>query len=385
MKRAVARVDLNAIRSNLELLRARAGDAEVMAVVKADAYGHGMVQVARTARGAGIAWLGVALPKEALTLRRQGDTGRILAWLWAPGDEDVASCVEQQVDLSVSSAWALEEILAAAESSGQVARIHVKVDTGLTRNGVPFEDLPTVLDLVREAEESGLIAVEGIWSHLADGDTPMAASVQHQRDVFERALALAETHGVRPRLRHLGNSGSLFAHPDCRYDMVRTGIAMYGLTPSLTLGTAASLGLTPAMSIVARLAHVKAVDAGTAISYGWRWSAAKPTSVGLVPVGYADGIPRAAGAPRPEPAVEVAIGGARFDVVGTVAMDQFVVHLDTDDVPEVGTDVHLFGPGGHGEWAADDWAEAVGTIGYEIVTRIGPRIDREYVNEEVTS
>lgn len=378
MNRAVARVDLDAIRANLAVLRRRAGEADVMAVVKADAYGHGMAEVARTARGEGVTWLGVALPSEACELRRLGDAGRILTWLWTPGDPNVSRCVAEGIDVSVSSPWAVDEITDAARAVGRVARVHVKVDTGLTRNGVLPADLPGLLGRVRDGVDAGLLEVEGIWSHLADGDTPDAASVAHQRARFDEALVVAARHGVEPRLRHLGNSGSVFAHPACRYDLVRAGISLYGLSPSGALGRPADLGLTPAMTVLAGLAHVKHVEVGTAVSYGWRWVAEEATSLGLVPVGYADGVPRAAGAPRVGSPVEVVVAGHRVPIVGTVAMDQFVVDLG-DVAAAPGDEVILFGSGAAGEWTADQWADTIGTIGYEIITRIGPRVPREYV------
>ena len=374
MKRAAAIVDLAAIRGNLERIHSLAGNAAVMAVVKADAYGHGMAPVARTARRAGVPWLGVALPSEALALRAQGDEGRVLAWLWSPGDPDIAACVRADVDLSVSSTWAVDDVAEAARRVGRSARVHIKVDTGLSRNGATAEQLPEVLRRVVDAMVEGVIEVEGIWSHLADGDTPDAASVRDQRDRFEQALADADALGIRPRLRHIANSGALFAHPDCHYDLVRTGIAMYGLTPAPALGTSAELGITPAMTLVARLAHVKGLPPGTGVSYGRTWVAQDETAVGLVPVGYADGIPRGAGNRIP-----VAIDGALFPIVGRVAMDQFVVDLGTRNLPHVGDDVYVFGPGQHGEWTADQWAGALDTIGYEIVTRLGTRVPREYV------
>jgi len=379
-KRAVGRIDLAALRSNIEVMRARAGSADLMTVVKADGYGHGMVPVARAARDAGVGWLGVALPSEAMTLRGAGDTGRVLAWLWAPGDPDVRRCVEADVDLSVSSVWSVAEVVQAALETGHTARVHLKVDTGLTRNGTTFDELPEVLEALRSAVAEGVLVVEGMWSHLADGDTPGAESVRHQRERFEEAWQIVRAAGIEPRLRHLANSGATFAHPDCHYDLVRTGIAIYGLTPAPVLGTSASLGLTPVMTLAARLAHVKDVPAGTAVSYGWRWSASEPTRLGLVPLGYADGVPRAAGSPRAGAFVEVATGGERRPLVGTVAMDQFVVDLGAGSEASVGDEVLLFGPGSAGEWTADDWADAIGTIGYEIVTRIGPRVEREYVN-----
>ena len=223
----------------------------------------------------------------------------------------------------------------------------------------------------------GLVEVEGIWSHLADADTPGAPSVQRQLERYLDALEQAESVGIRPRLRHLSNSGGLWAHPELRFDLVRTGIAMYGLTPAPVLGTAADLGLVPAMSLVARLAHVKGVEPGTSVSYGGTWTADRPTALGLVPLGYADGIPRAAGN-----RVQVAVDGQLRPIVGRVAMDQFVIDLGDGELPHVGDDVHVFGPGRHGEWTADQWADTLDTIGYEIVTRIGSRVPREYVEVE---
>jgi alanine racemase len=374
VKRAAAVVDLAAIRSNLDVIRSHVGNASIMAVVKADAYGHGMGPVARTARRGGVEWLGVALPSEALALRAQGDEGRVLAWLWAPGDPDIAPCIRSDVDLGVSTGWALAEVADAARRVNRRARVHLKVDTGLSRNGATMEQWPALLEAARTAMADGVVEVEGIWSHLADGDVPGAESVQRQRDVFLTALERADSFGIRPRLRHLANSGAAFAHPDCAFDLVRTGIAMYGLSPGEALGVSADLGLIPAMTLIARLAHVKGVDAGARVSYGGLWSASEQTALGLVPVGYADGIPRSAGG-----VAEVAVDGRLLPIVGRVAMDQFVIDLGADELPHVGDDVYVFGTGKHGEWTADRWAAALGTIGYEIVTRIGPRVTREYV------
>ena len=376
MRRASAIVDLSAIRANLRRVRELAGPALLMAVVKADAYGHGLGPVARTARQAGVEWLGVALPSEALALRALGDEGRILAWLWAPQDPGIAACVRAGVDLSVSSRWALAEVVEAAQRVGVTARVQLKIDTGLSRNGSPASEWPALLDDVVGAIGDGVVEVEAIWSHLADADLPGSPTVPRQLERYLSALDLAEAQGVRPRLRHLSNSGGLWAFPECRFDVVRTGIAMYGLTPAPNLGTAAELGLTPAMSLVARLAHVKGIDAGTSVSYGGTWTADAETVLGLVPIGYADGIPRAAGNRVP-----VSVGGRLCPIVGRVAMDQFVIDLGAGDLPHVGDDVYLFGSGGHGEWTADEWAAMLDTIGYEIVTRIGPRVPREYVEE----
>lgn len=377
MSRASAVVDLGAIRRNLVRVRELAGSAQVMAVVKADAYGHGAIQVARAARQQGAEWLGVALPSEALELRAAGDDGRILAWLWAPGDPAVDLCVELEVDLSISSSWALAEVAAAAVHSGRTARIHVKVDTGLSRNGVGLADWSALLEELARAAADGAVEVEAIWSHLADADLPGSATVHAQLERYRGALASADAAGVHPRLRHLSNSAGLWVHPEVGFDLVRTGIAMYGLTPGTNLGSAAELGLEPAMTLRARLANVKAVEAGTSVSYGSTWTTPTPTTLGLVPLGYADGVPRASGN-----RVDVAIAGRRFPAVGRVAMDQFVIDLDGADA-HAGDEVVLFGPGRHGELTADEWASRIDTIGYELVTRIGSRVPREYVGEHI--
>lgn len=369
--RAQARVDLSAIRANLAVVAARADGAEVMAVVKADGYGHGMVAVSREARATGVRWLGVALPSEAVALRASGDRGRVLAWLWSPGDPDVDACVAADVDLSVSSRWALDDVVRAARRHGRRARIHVKVDTGLSRNGVTLRDLPELLDRVRSA--SADVDVVALWTHFADADVPGSASAAAQQRRFTDALEVAARCGVDVPIRHLSNSGGLWAHPELRADLVRVGIAMYGLTPADVLGSAGDLGLRPAMTLRAELAGVKSVDAGTSVSYGSTWTTPVPTVLGLVPVGYADGIPRAASG-----LVDVLIDGRRYPAVGRVAMDQFVVDLG-DAVVAPGSEVVLFGPGTDGGPTADEWASRIGTIGYEIVTRIGPRVPRVHV------
>ncbi|MDI1289143.1 MAG: alanine racemase [bacterium] len=377
MSRASARVDLSAIRRNLGRIGELAGSADVMAVVKADAYGHGLVPVARAARAAGTSWLGVALPSEALALRSAGDDGRVLAWLWSPGDESIDACVAGSVDLSISSSWALAEVVAAVARVGRPARVHVKVDSGLSRNGVGPAEWPHLIDALVRAQTDGSIEVEAIWSHLADADLPGAATVPAQHERFLRAIDSAGAAGISPRLRHLSNSGGLWAYPGLRFDLVRTGIAMYGLTPAPNLGTAAELGLEPAMTLRASLASVKSVDAGTSVSYGSTWTTSVPTTLGLVPLGYADGVPRASGG-----RVEVAVNGRRYPAVGRTAMDQFVIDLGTADV-QPGDEAILFGPGRHGELTADEWAGRIDTIGYELVTRLGSRVPREYVGEVV--
>jgi len=371
--RAKAVIDLSAIVHNYRRL-AECG-VPVMGVVKADAYGHGSDRVARTLRDCGAQWLGVALPTEALALRAAGDRGRILAWLWAPGEPGLVDCVASGIDLSVSSELALVEIVAAARHVGQPARIHIKVDTGLSRNGVPRSSWETVFASAVSAQVAGFVDIVGLWSHLASADEPLNPSIEEQIATFHQACEVAAVYELDAPLRHIANSAATLNRPDATLDMVRAGIAVYGIAPGVGLGSSATLGLRPAMTLRARLAHVRRIERGTAVSYGGSWVAPEATTVGLVPVGYADGIPRAA-----SNVAEVLIDGRRCPVRGVVAMDQFVVELGPESEVQPGDDVVVFGPGDDGEPTAEDWARWSSTIGYEIVTRISSRVPREYVS-----
>lgn len=369
-------MDLDALRSNVRRLRELAGPAQVMAVVKADAYGHGMVPCARAAVEAGASWLGTALPEEALGLRAAGLEVPILTWLHAPGD-DFAALVRAGVDVSVSGQWSLHEVLDAVERTGCPARIQLKADTGLGRNGIQPHDWPVVVDEAVKAERAGLVEVTGLWSHFACADEPGHPSIRHQLTRFHEALGYAESAGLRGRLRHMANSPATLAVPESHFDLVRPGVAVYGLSPAPELGVPADFGLRPVMTLRGRLALVKQVPADHGVSYGHTYRTGAPTRLGLVPAGYADGIPRAASGRGP-----VQIGGRRYAIAGRVAMDQFVVDLGpgtADETgPAVGDEVVLFGAGESGEPTAQDWAEAIGTIGYEVVTRIGGRVPRIY-------
>ena len=373
--RAEVIVDLSAITANIARLQS-ATTAEVMVVVKADGYGHGMERVARHVRGRGVAWLGVALPSEALVLRAAGDSGRLLAWLATPGDPALAACVEAQVDLGVSTRWALEEIATAARHLQRTARIHLKIDSGLGRAGSAPADWPDLLGAVGVAQDAGDVQVEGVWSHLAMGEIADSTVNADQAAVFAGALAQAADAGIHPTWRHLANSGALLSGSARRggfeHTMMRCGIAVYGLTPGRELGSASDLGLRPAMTLRARLAQVKRVPAGHGVSYGHGWHAPGETNLGLIPVGYADGIPRGARG------AEVLVGGRRHPIVGRIAMDQCVIDLDQSSA-QPGDEVIVFGPGDRGEPTAEDWAVWADTIGYEIVTRLGPRVPRRYV------
>ncbi|MEU0808830.1 alanine racemase [Streptomyces sp. NPDC005970] len=370
--RARAVVDLAALRANVRALRAAAPGAELMAVVKSDAYGHGAVPCARAAREAGASWLGTATPEEALALRAAGDTGRVLCWLWTPGGP-WREAIEADVDVSLSGLWALREAVAAARECGRTARVQLKVDTGLGRNGCPPEEWPELIAAARAAEAEGTVQVTGLWSHFACADEPGHPSIAAQLEVFRALLAQAEEAGLRPEVRHMANSPATLTLPESHFDLVRTGIAVYGISPSPEVGHTGDFGLRPVMTLVASLASVKRVPGGHGVSYGHRYVTPGPTTLALVPVGYADGIPRHASGTGP-----VLVAGKWRTVAGTVAMDQFVVDLGGDSAAP-GDEVVLFGPGDRGEPTAEDWARAVGTIAYEIVTRIGARVPRVYV------
>ncbi|MBP2049575.1 alanine racemase [Streptomyces griseochromogenes] len=373
--RARAEIDLAALRANVRALRARAKGAALMAVVKSDGYGHGAVPCARAAVEAGASWLGTATPEEALALRAAGLDTRVLCWLWVPGGP-WRQAVEADIDVSVSGMWALREVTEASRQAGRPARVQLKADTGLGRNGCQPADWPELVGEALRAERAGLVRVTGLWSHLACADEPGHPSVAAQLSRFREMVAYAEEQGVRPEVRHLANSPAALTLPETHFDLVRTGIAMYGISPSPELGTPADFGLRPVMTLSASLALVKHAPGGHGISYGHHYVTPGETTLGLVPVGYADGIPRHASGTGP-----VLVDGKWRTVAGRVAMDQFVVDLGGDE-PEVGTRAVLFGPGDRGEPTAEDWAQACGTIAYEIVTRIGTRVPRVYVNGE---
>jgi alanine racemase len=372
VSRAEAVIDLGAVAHNIGVLRRAARSRHVMAVVKADAYGHGVGEVAPAARAAGADWLGVALPSEAIALRASGDRGRLMAWLFTPGD-DIAPAVAADVDLSASAPWAVAAVAAAARQMGRRARLHLKIDTGLGRGGATAAGWADLLDAAAAAEAAGDVAIVGIWSHLACADEPDLVVTRQQCQAFEEALSQVAARGIEPEVRHIASSGATLLAPDSHYDMVRCGIAIYGLSPGVAMGSSADLGLRPAMTVVAEVANVKQVPAGHGVSYGLRYRTPAPSTLALVPVGYADGVPRAGSGTLP-----VAVNGRRFTAAGTIAMDQFVLDVADAEVGP-GDRVVLFGSGADGAPTADDWAAACGTINYEIVTRLGRRIPRRYL------
>lgn len=364
--RTEAVVDLDAIRHNVATLNA-ATSAEVMAVVKADGYGHGLLPCARAALDGGATWLGVAIVDEALALRRAGITAPMLAWLWTPS-EAVAPAVSAGIDLSVSSRWALDAVTAAARAAGAQARIHLKIDSGLSRNGCYVTGWPDLIDAAAKAQAGGEVEVIGVWSHFAYADEPGHPTIARQVGAFREALDVAARGGITPQLRHIANSAATLTLPDAHFDLVRPGIAVYGLSP-----VPGEFGLTPAMTLRAEVALAKRVRAGEGVSYGHVYTTARETTLALVPLGYADGIPRNATNVGP-----VSINGRRYTISGRVCMDQVVVDVG-DNTVSAGDTAVMFGPGRHGEPTAQDWADALDTIHYEIVTRIGPRVTRIYV------
>jgi alanine racemase len=370
--RAEIVVDLEAVRHNVRTLRERVGEAALMVVVKADGYGHGMVPVARAAREAGAEWLGVAVLEEAVALREAGDTGRLLCWLAVPG-EDYRPALERDVEVTAYGREQLDEIRAAARAVGRAARVQLKVDTGLARGGCTAEAWPDLVAAAVTAEAAGEAVVTGVWSHFACSDEPGHPANDAQEQVFRWAVDLAERCGLAPEVRHLANSAAALSRPSSFFDLVRCGIASYGLTPMPEVAGSEQLGLVPAMTVRSRLAVVKPLAAGSGVSYGHTYVAPRDTTVGLVPVGYGDGVPRHASSTAP-----VLAAGRVTPIAGRVCMDQFVVDLGDADA-DAGDPVILFGPGRDGEPTAQDWADACGTISYEIVTRIGGRMHRRYV------
>lgn len=365
--RAEIVVDLGAFRRNLdrlgELVATHTDGPQIMVVVKADAYGHGMVECAKVAREAGVPWLGVATQDEALALRAAGDEGLLLAWLGVPG-EDYRDAITADIDLTASSAAQLEEIVAAAVDVNLVARVHLKVDTGLSRNGVPLSDWHGFVDAAVEHLKADRIDIVGLWSHLACADEPGNPANDAQVAAFAEAVAYAEAQGIDPEVNHLANSAGALLRPDSWFDLVRIGIAAYGLSPAPGVVSSEELGLVPVMTVRSSLALTKQVERGAGVSYGHTYVSPLRQSVGLVPLGYGDGIPRHASGKA-----EVQLGSAHCRILGRVCMDQFVISVPDSAVP--GDEVVLFGSGADGGITAQDWAEACDTISYEIVTRMG--------------
>ena len=362
-------IDLDAISANVAALRQHVGGPQVMAVVKSDGYGHGMVPAARAALAGGASWLGVIAVPEALALRAAGVTAPVLCLMGVPGSDHQAA-IRAGVDLAAGTAGLVTELAAAARQVGHPARLHLKADTGMSRGGATARDWPGVVAAAMAAQAAGDARIVGIWSHMACADIPGHPSIGRQVTAFHQALAVAAQAGAEPELRHLANTPATLTLPQSWFDLVRTGGGCYGLS---TLPGGPPPWLRPAMTVRARVVQVKRVAAGTGVSYGHRYHTAGPATLGLVPLGYGEGIPRGASG-----RVQVQVRGRRQQIAGTVCMNQFVIDFGDGPVAE-GDEVVLFGPGGSGEPTPQEWADALGTISYEIVTGFGGRTPRSYV------
>lgn len=367
-------IDLDAVRHNVRQFVAIASPASVMAVVKADAYGHGAVQVARAALDAGARWLGVAHISEALALRAAGIDAPLLAWLHTT-ESNFQAAVAAGVDIGISG-WELDGVVAAAREQERPARIHLKVDTGLGRNGSTIDQWDKLVGRAMEYQDEGLLRVVGIFSHLAVADEPHRPETDEQLVAFREAIAVAEDAGVDTEVRHVANTPATLSRPDAHFDLVRVGLGLYGLSP-FEGQSSAELGLRPAMTVRTLVSNCKRVPEGQGVSYGLNYRTSSESTLGLIPLGYADGVPRiATGGP-------VRVNGVNYPVVGRIAMDQMVIDLGNaaEAADLLGAEAVMFGDGADGGPTADDWAAAAGTNNYEIVTRISPRVPRIYINE----
>ena len=368
---ARAVVDLGAIRHNVAVLAERAGPAALCAVVKAGAYGHGAVPAARAVLDAGATWLAVAMVEEGAELRAAGIDAPVLLL-----SEPPAGSMADVVGLGlVPTLYTQAGVEAAAKAvatagAGRPLAVHVKVDTGMHRVGAGPDRAVAVAVAADERPE---LVLQGLWTHFAVADEPDHPFTGRQWARFGAVMAELDGLGVRPPLAHCCNSAGLLAHPACRGDLVRCGIALYGVAPSPALAGRADL--RPALSLRAEVSYVKEVGAGEGLSYGLRYRLERPSTVATVPLGYADGVPwRLGGA-----AAEVLVGGRRRRLAGAVTMDQILVDCGDDATVAPGDEVVLLGCQGEECIDAWEWAERVGTIAYEVLCGIGPRVPRVYV------
>ena len=374
MSRASAEISLFAIADNLKLIKSKT-NAQVLAVVKADAYGHGLIQVGKVAENVGADWLGTALLEEGIALRNSGIKIPIISWL-TPLGEDFKAAINLDIDLSISSTELLNEIVLASKSVKKIPRIHVEVDTGMSRGGVG-DDWQLFLNELSKAVAANEINIVGIWSHFARADEPDEVMNKEQLAVFEDRIKSASAAGIKAEFIHISNSAASLTNNGAHKNIIRWGIGLYGLSPDLNnLGDSKSLNLKPAMRLKAKLHLVKAVKAGVSVGYGGTAITKSDTKLGVVTLGYADGIPRNA-----NNLAGVFVAGKRAPLIGRVSMDQFVVDLGSNSLAKTGDEVIVFGDGAGGEYTVDEWAKASGTINYEIVTRIGSRVPRIYPRE----
>ncbi len=374
MSRASAEISLLAIADNLKLIKSKT-NAQVLAVVKADAYGHGLIQVGKAAESVGADWLGTALLEEGITLRNSGIKIPIISWL-TPLGEDFKAAINLDIDLSISSIELLTEVISAGKSVKKIPRIHVEVDTGMSRGGVG-DDWQLFLNELSKAVAAKEINIVGIWSHFARADEPDEVMNKEQLAVFEDRIKSASAAGIKAEFIHISNSAASLTNKSAHKNIIRWGIGLYGLSPDLNnLGNSKALNLKPAMRLKAKLHLVKVVKAGVSVGYGGTAITKSDTKLGVVTLGYADGIPRNA-----NNLAGVFVAGKRAPIIGRVSMDQFVVDLGINSLAKTGDEVIVFGDGLGGEYTVDEWAKASGTINYEIVTRIGSRVPRIYPRE----
>jgi alanine racemase len=360
-------VDLDAIADNARTLVAEVAPVRLMAVVKADGYGHGAVPVARAAVAAGTSWLGVALVEEALTLRQAGLSTPILV-LSEPHPAAADACAAHGIAVTLCTEAGVRVFGRAGRIAGRRVRAHLKVDTGMHRQGCLPGDLPGLVKLA--LAEPGL-ELEGLWSHFAVADEPERSAVtDRQLQVFTEALAVAEEAGLQPRWRHLANSAGATLRDDARFDLVRVGIELYGLSPSPTLTSALQERLRPALALRAAVMAVRTLEAGERVSYGHRWTAPRRTRIVTLPLGYADGVRRVLSG-----RIRVRLRERDFPQVGTITMDQLMV--DVGDAPiEVGEVATLLGDPACGEPGAAEWARVLDSIDYEVTCGLSPRLPR---------
>jgi len=374
MSRASAEINLSAITQNFKLIKSRT-TADVLAVVKADAYGHGLIPVSKALEEAGADWFGTALLEEAINLRKAGILKPIISWL-TPLGEDFKSAIDLDIDLGIPSIDLLDEVIKAASLTGKTARIHLEIDTGMSRGGV-LSEWDQLIKSVLVGVNLKLLKVIGIWSHFARADEPAELMNQEQLSLFEEKVNQAKTAGIDAQFIHIANSAALFTNKSTHKNIIRSGIALFGLSPDIkTIGDSSSLGLKPAMKLKAKLNLVKEVKAGSSVGYGGTAVLKSDTKLGVVALGYADGIPR-----NTNNLAGVFVDKKRAPIIGRVSMDQFVVDLGVTSNAKTGDEVIVFGDGSGDEYTVDEWAKAANTINYEIITRIGPRVPRIYPRE----
>ncbi|MGW3247788.1 alanine racemase [Streptomyces sp. NPDC001070] len=354
-------MDLAAVAANTRIFAARA--ARVMAVVKAGGFGHGAVEAASAALGAGATSLGVTSVEEALSLRHAGFRVPVLSWL-NPLDAGFEEALRADVSLAVPGRGHLAAVARAASRTGRRAKLHLQLDTGMARDGADPREWAELCRQARNAEREGLVRVVGVMSHLGCADTPGDPCTDRALELFQAAVVTAVRAGLRPAIRHVAATSATLTDPRTRFDLSRVGAGLYGIDPTRTTP------LRPALTLTAPVVSVRAVPAGTRAGYGHAWTAGRDTHLALLALGYADGLPRAASG-----RAQVLLAGRRRPVVGRVSMDQIIV--DTGERPAVPGDIAtVFGAGGHGEPTLADWARWSGTIEHEIVTGLGARLRR---------